>query len=299
MKILFISAGGPTQDYLRDCCFHGLRSLFGPDVVDVGKLDSMYQGADRSRMYGKGFSLYSLLPNIEVDRSDIPRKIKNRYFDAIFYGSIHRNQDYLHEVTSQYSADRIILIDGEDHPGHLSGIPATTFKRELHRPVPGVHPIQFSIPKEKILSSPPKKTRLMAPMDPMDATTYIYKTEESYYVQYAESCYAATMMKAGWDCLRHYEIMSQWCLPYFRSFDACPPTIMEKLPRAELLLIKHLVEFFYPPFAGTGEKILKQAWDELIPSMNIILHTYLTTEAMATYILDTVGVKEMTCRQGA
>src|SRR5438309_1013405 len=43
MKILFLSEGGPTQDYLRDCVFHGLRTLFGPDVVDVHRLDSMYQ----------------------------------------------------------------------------------------------------------------------------------------------------------------------------------------------------------------------------------------------------------------
>jgi hypothetical protein len=105
------------------------------------------------------------------------------------------------------------------------------------------------------------------------------------------------MMKAGWDCLRHYEIMANWCLPYFRAFEACPPTIMAKLPRAEINLVKQLVEFFYPPFAGSGEKILRTAWEELIPSMNAILHCHLTTEALAHYVLDTVGVgrKETVC----
>lgn len=289
MKILFISAGGPTQDYLRDATFHGLRSLFGHDVVDVGKLDSMYQGADLSQMYGKGFTLYGLLPNIEIDRSDIPRKIKNRYFDAIFYGSIHRNQDYLHEVTSQYSSDRVVLIDGEDHPGHLAGIPATTFKRELHRPVPGVHPIHFAIPREKIVQDMPRKNFLMAPMDPLDATTYIYKSEESYYSQYAESYYAATMMKAGWDCLRHYEIMSQMCIPYFRCFDQCPPTIMHDLPRAELRLVQELFDY-----RNLSPSALKSIYHDLIGPISRAICS-MTTESIAHYVLDTVGVKEMAC----
>src|SRR5271163_516646 len=99
MKVLFISQGGPTQDYLRDCVFHGLRTLFGPDCVDVNKLDSMYQGADRSQMYGKGFTLYGLLPSIPVDREEIHRKLSKKYFDLVVYGSIHRNRDFLHEVT--------------------------------------------------------------------------------------------------------------------------------------------------------------------------------------------------------
>jgi hypothetical protein len=289
VRVLFISAGGPTQDYLRDCAFHGLRTLLGPDVVDVGRLDSMYLGADRSAMYGRGFTLYGLLPDLPIDRTDILPKIRCRHFDAVIYGSIHRDQSFLREVTSMYPPDRVAYLDGEDHPGYLRGLSGQYFKRELHTPQPGVLPIQFAIPAERILPSPPAKSRLMAPMDPLDASTYVYTDESTYFGQYASAYYAATMKKAGWDCLRHYEIMSQWCLPYFRSFEACPPTIAKFLPRAELDLIKHLVEFFYPPFAGTGETILRTAWEELIPSMNAVLLSHLTTEALAKYILDTIS----------
>ena len=117
MRILFISAGGPTQDYMRDCVFHGLRSLLGPDVVDVGRLDSIYVGADRASMYGLGMTLYAELSDIVVDRTDIPAKIARKYFDLVIYGSIHRCHDYLHEVASMYDPRRVIFIDGEDHPG--------------------------------------------------------------------------------------------------------------------------------------------------------------------------------------
>lgn len=284
MKVLFISQGGQTQDYLRDCAAHGFRTLLGPEFVDVNRLDSLYVGADRTKMYGRGYTLYGLLPDEPIDRSDIPKKIRTKYFDLIVYGSIHRNQDYLHEVMSMYPSDRIVLLDGEDHPGHLSGIPATTFKRELHRPVPGVHPIQFSIPEEKILTSRPIKKRLMAPCDPLDRSTYIYTDEASYYQQYADSYYGATMMKAGWDCLRHYEIMSQWCLPYFRALDACPPSIMTKLPKSELRLIQAAIDSSY---SGCYD-MLTGIYDALINPVMNVLRKELTTTAMAKYILDTM-----------
>jgi hypothetical protein len=289
MKILFISQGGPTQDYLRDCLFHGLRSLLGPDVVDVGKLHSMYVGADRSQMYGKGMTLYAELPDIAVDRKDIPRKLQTKYFDLVIYGSIHRSQDFLHEVASMYDPRRVAFIDGEDHPGYLKGLGGAYFKRELHNPQPVVFPIQFAIPKEKILPSPPAKTSLMAPCDPIDPKTYIYSDESSYYAQYAESYYGATMKKAGWDCLRHYEILSQWCLPYFRVFDQCPSTIMTKLPRRELRLIQEVIDY-WDVSGWKSTKVPIDIYESLIEKVMAVTRNHLTTEALALYVLDTLGV---------
>lgn len=290
MKILFISAGGNTQDYLRDVCFHGLRSILGPDVVDVGRLDSMYVGADRSQMYGKGMTLYAELPDIQVDRSDIPKKISKKYFDLVIFGSIHRCRDFYHEVTTMYPPERVVALDGEDHPGVLAGLPMVYFKRELHNPYPGVHPIQFGIPKEKILTSPPQKTRLMAPMDPLDKSTYIYKSEESYYAQYAESYYATTMMKAGWDCLRHYEILSQWCIPFFRSLNACPPTIMDKMPKFALYEVQRCFDFMHSHRRFCNQSAFVEMYSELIEGVMKTVRNHLTTETIATYVLDTVGV---------
>lgn len=293
MKILFISEGGNSQDYQRDCCFHGLRSLVGENVVDVNPLLSMYQGADRSQMYGKGFTLYAELPNLEVDRSDILRKIANRYFDVVIYGSIHRNRDYLHEVVSMYEPQRIWAIDGEDHPGHLSGLGMLTFKRELFNPQPNCYPIHFAVPKHKIAAEKPKKHVLMAPCDPLNRKTYIYNDEASYYGQYASAYFAPTMKKAGWDCLRHYEILSQWALPYFRVFDQCPSLICHHLPRPELLLLKNAIEYVCPGGRlpdWKGHEVLEDLYYYMIHNVMAIVKAYLTTEALALYMFDTIGI---------
>jgi hypothetical protein len=292
VKILYLSSGGNTQDYLRDCVFHGLRSLLGPDVVDVNKLDSLYVGADRSQMYGRGMTLYSELPDIPVDRIDIPRKIATRYFDLVIYGSIHRNQDYLHEVASMYQAPYVIFLDGEDHPGYLNGLGGLTFKRELYNPQPGCLPIHFAIPAEKILSEPPHKSRLMALMDPLNKSSYIYKEEADYYAGYAKSFYAATNKRAGWDCMRHYEILANWCIPYFRVFDQCPPLICQRLPRRALRLVQECFD------SGLiSPTTMEHIYDNLIDEVMSVVMRDLTTEALARYIFDSIGVskKETVC----
>jgi hypothetical protein len=290
MKILYLSHGS-GQDYLRDCLFHGLRSLLGSDVIDSSKLTSMYVGADRSQMYGRGMTLYAELPDIPVDRDDIPAKIASRYFDYIVYASIHRCQDYLHEAVSSYPADRLVAIDGEDHPGYLSGLGFLWyFKRELYNPQPNAYPISFAIPASKILSSPPAKSRLMAPCDPMNRSTYVYLDESVYYSQYASAYYAPTMKKAGWDCLRHYEILSQWTLPYFRVLDQLPSLICEKLPRRELMLAKLMLEYSKDNKEKDFTPQLQSLWSMLIEPVMSAFRRDLTTESLALRVLDRIGV---------
>lgn len=79
------------------------------------------------------------------------------------------------------------------------------------------YPITFSIPESKIINKENclKKTRFIAPLIPGDNTTYIYNTEKDYYESYQSSYYAITTKKGGWDCLRHYEILANNCIPYF------------------------------------------------------------------------------------
>lgn len=295
MKVLYINYQGDRADYLRDVVMHGMRSLLGPDFVDVCKLDVMYDTfpADRS-IYGRGFSLYRLLPDIPIDREDIPAKIKARYFDLIIYGSIHRCQDHLREVASLYQAPRVVLIDGEDHPGYLSGIGGLTFKRELYSPQPGCMPIHFGIPKEKILSSRPRKSRLMAPCDPLDKTTYIYTEESAYYAQYASAYYGATMRKAGFDCLRHYEIMAQWCIPYFRCLESLPALICHELPRQEMRLVQLAIEYYRDQdnIADISPSVLVALYCDLIETFVKSVRDHHTTEAVAKYIFDSIGVNK-------
>ena len=143
MKILFI-AKGDRPDLECDTVFHGGRSLFGIDFVDVNRAWYMYS-IDRKlywneripnggNSYGLGFYLNGTMPeDVGVDRTDIISKIKNRYFDCIIYGSATRCLDYLNEVRESYPRSKVFMVDGEDDQiirpqymdiGHL-------FKREL------------------------------------------------------------------------------------------------------------------------------------------------------------------------
>ena len=69
--------------------------------------------------------------------------------------------------------------------------------------------IGLSIPEEKIIDYIPEKTKMLSNMIPGNLSTYIYDNEIDYYNEYRSSYFAITMKKHGWDCLRHYEIMTQ------------------------------------------------------------------------------------------
>lgn len=135
-----------------------------------------------------------------------------------------------------------------------------------------IYPISFSIPEQKIVSSVPPKTKTFAYIDPRDTSTYIYSDEQSYYTDYRESIFGHTMKKAGWDCLRHYEILANGCIPWFHDLDSCPPNTMTHFPKD---LVKRAMESDTP--------------EEYIPDLLEYTRTHLTCRAMAQYVLNTVG----------
>ena len=99
-----------------------------------------------------------------------------------------------------------------------------------------VYPITFCIPNEKISLSKNNKTKILSNLIPGNLKTYIYNTEEDYYNEYKKSYFAITTKKAGWDCMRHYEILANNCIPYFIDIQKCPLNTMYFLPKQ--LLIK-------------------------------------------------------------
>lgn len=94
-----------------------------------------------------------------------------------------------------------------------------------------IYPISFSIPTSKIVVDVFEKTRLLAYIIPGCKDTYIYKTEQDYYQGYRESWFALTCKKGGWDCLRHYEIIANGCIPLFLDLDDCPEQTMTTFPK--------------------------------------------------------------------
>ena len=126
-----------------------------------------------------------------------------------------------------------MILDGEDNTDICTDLlgKVTYYKRELVSNDPRLHPISFTVPKTKISEGPYSKTFFVAPCDPRDRSTYVFHTEESYYEQYRRSYFAYTMKKGGWDCLRHYEIIMNGCLPVFLEVEKIPHRTMVDYPR--------------------------------------------------------------------
>ena len=150
--------------------------------------------------------------------------------------------------------NNFIFIDGEDD-NYIENKYANLglyFKRELIKKTSKILPISFAIPKSKIISEIDKNPKdLLAPLIPGKLDTYIYENENSYYEMYQKSIFALTYKKAGWDCLRHYEIMMNGCIPLFLNIKNCPVNTMTTIPKEKLVDYNekfHKILSFYNPF---------------------------------------------------
>jgi hypothetical protein len=284
--------------YLTDMLFHGLRNQFGNDVVDYDRSWWMYSGDfgpgkfDPKIYCPRGFTIYRTLgDDANVDRTDIETKIKNQYFDLVIFGYTHYGlrPGSWDLVTAHYPKNKIAYIDGGDHWGELNPTAVSNsiyFKREMTESYAGIHPIQFAIPKEKIGTIIADKDKIVAPMDPRNSNTYIYDTEETYYRQYAESMFGVTMKKAGWDCVRHYEIMANGCIPLFLGLDQCPENIMTTLPKKLLVDILKVVQvngidWFASPIG-------QECWLDYSNRLDNHFENNCTTDHLAKYFLDVI-----------
>jgi len=283
MKILYLTKGDHV-DYQNDAVLIGLKELYGADVVDLNKQAHNYDNYDAeraSKLYGMGMTVTRVLPDLDVDRTDITSKIVNRYFDLVVYGSIWRCSDYLDEILKYYPTNKIIAIDGEDetniHPSYSKGI--VYFKRELVYEKPRMFPINFAIPMCKINFNT-NKIKNVAYITPLDKSTYIYKNEKDYYNDYNESRFGVTVKKAGWDCLRHYEILGNGCIPVFYNIDKCPDLTMKYFPKKECQSV--LTDIF-------NKEKPENVYDKHIESFRQSLYQNCTTTAVAKRMLDTLN----------
>ena len=96
-----------------------------------------------------------------------------------------------------------------------------------------IFPISFSIPSKKIIKKPNEKLKLF-PMHIVDNevlnrvgygdSKYLFDTEEEYYNDLRISKFGITTKRAGWDCMRHYEIAANGSVICFRDLHLKPPT---------------------------------------------------------------------------
>jgi hypothetical protein len=149
-----------------------------------------------------------------------------------------------------------------------------------------IFPIGFSIPEEKITKIIPCKTKIVSNLIPGKIETYIYNTELDYYNEYKKSLFAITTKKGGWDCIRHYEILANACIPYFPNIEQCPKNTMTLFPKDLILKGNILYEKYNNKLLN---ELQNNEYNECI-SLIIELQDYtiknLTTVSLAKYILE-------------
>ena len=293
MNILYIN-DFKEVDYLNDNIFHGGRSLFGESFIDSNEAWYMYDDLstnDKSSLYGMGFTIAGKLPKLNINREFIEDKIRSKFYDLIIYGSVHRNLDYIDLVKSIYSKNKVVFLDGEDETKILTELLeyGVYFKRELSDEyINLVYPISFSIPKNLINIQPVENKIKIISNSSSYETGYLYSDEETYYKNYTNSYFALTKKKAGWDCLRHYEILMNGCLPLFSNLHNLPKNIMIHWDKE---LLKESLDLFWDfrihkkDFDLNAKNISDSVYNELRNKLVDNLKTNLTTENMFNYIL--------------
>jgi len=282
MKVLFISLGLP--DYQCDCLLHGFYNILGPDLTHTDDYQLMYSQFTNSdilkKTSGRGFTIWGNLPVYYNDNSDIENKIKNKYFDYVIFGSIRRNQDFIELVKDNYPKNKIAVIDGEDDQYINNVHELIYFKRELVHQIPNIFPISFSIPKEKIIKdlSSIKKSKFIADYIPSSpGTGYIFETEKEYYANYQEAYFGITHKKGGWDCMRHYEILANYCLPYFEDLHNCPLLTLNNFPKKDILDAKNIKHDFST-----------ERYYDILNRVFSYTENFLITDKSAEYIINTL-----------
>ena len=167
------------------------------------------------------------------------------------------------------SKDRKVFVDIRGGAASFDKLRMEHFLTTKRMPV---YPISFSIPESKLVSSVPSKTKRFAHIVPGDLSTYIFDDEASYSADYQSSVFGRTQKKAGWDCLRHYEILANGCIPWVPDLDQCPSGTMTHFP-------KDLVR----------TAMASESPDGFLPTLLAYTRTHLTCRAMAQYVFDTVG----------
>lgn len=297
MKILYTRsidhswANSSQQDYLCDCVFHGLKSL-GEEIIDAPNLWYMYKSSfgpnkkDPTDLYGRGFTIFSTIESdYGIDRTDIENKIRNQYFDLVILARVDFTSPYLSLILENYPPSKLIILDGMD-PDHIFDISlinrGTYFKRELKYFDSTIFPISFAFPKEKIQPLDRNKTNYTSGTLPTYRANYIWEKEQDYYNEYNRSFFSITHCKAGWDCMRHYEIMGCRSVPVFYGLDQCPAYTCTALPKGLLLTAARI--------ASQGQEWLSRNLDFYYDLENQIFEHFLkycTTDMLAKYVLDT------------
>jgi hypothetical protein len=149
-----------------------------------------------------------------------------------------------------------------------------------------IYPINFCIDNSKFKTLLYNKSQAFSLLIPGLQSSYIYNNEESYYNQYSQSYYALTFKKAGWDCMRHYEIIAAGAIPFFVDLDKCPEGVMTFLPKDLIIKAMKLKGVFVNTMTIDYTIFDKTKYYKLRDQIYNHIKQYCTNIAMAKYTLD-------------
>mgnify|MGYP000482751591 CR=1 FL=1 len=142
----------------------------------------------------------------------------------------------------------------------------------------GVWPISFSHPRLRPLEAR-KSDKVISRIIP--GVPYAFKNEDAYLREYSSAALALTHRKAGWDCFRHVEILAAGSVPLMPDIEAVPRFCMLHYPvEAMREVTQHAVHRGIHPSLATRE------------AFRAYTQRFLTTQAMASYMLNAAGLQE-------
>jgi len=166
-----------------------------------------------------------------------------------------------------------------------------------------IWPISFGIPASEVVDCVPYKGSDFATVVPYREKSYVFgpADEAEYKRDYRKARFGITREKAGWDCMRHYEILAAGSVPIFLDIDKAPSGVMPFLPKKLLSHIRH-----QPAFSLEGcdmkhplgkcnfwlDEALFDQKDYDSAACSLLEHTKarLTTRALAEYALRAAGI---------
>ena len=161
-----------------------------------------------------------------------------------YYMRLHHHEE---RVVSLYNTAQYHLHNFPDSifsdPRHSLSfkIMRDAFLKKINK---NVYSIQFCIDETKFRPLQSAKTKKKAFSSFIPGTVknrnYQYDKEEDYYNEYNQSYYAITLKKAGWDCMRHLEIIAAGAIPYFEDLENCPDNIIQFLPKDSIIQAMNL-----------------------------------------------------------
>jgi hypothetical protein len=179
------------------------------------------------------------------------------------------------------------------------------------------YPIAFAIPLSYYVEHVPRtKSFDWMPLMPKHTPARgsyeaSIEDEDLFREMYSQSYFAWTHSRAGWDCMRHYEIFAAGAVPFFYDIGRCPRNTLGHLPKALLTRVtrmdglRHIFEnggkyTQHNMYGGVNfnrhgnidaRHFNLTEYYALADELLAYGRKYLTTRAVAAYVLKTLGAE--------